>query len=69
MVVADHPYVTTSGNGGEFALDGVPPGSAHVIAVTASSTWARRAEARAAVTEGVTLELSLELADLREGVR
>jgi hypothetical protein len=69
MVVADHPYVTISGSGGEFALDGVPPGPAHVIAVTAGSTWARRAEARATVTEGVTVELALDLADLRDSVR
>ncbi len=69
MVVADHPYVTTSGRGGEFALDGVPPGPAHVIAVTAGFTWARRAEARATVTEGVTMEVSLDLADLRESIR
>lgn len=66
MVVADHPYATISGSGGEFALDGVPSGPARVIAVSAGSTWARRAEARAMVTEGVALELSLDLADLRE---
>ncbi len=66
MVVADHPYVTISGSGGEFALDGVPAGTARVIAVTAGAAGARRAEARAAVTEAVTLELALDLTDLRE---
>ncbi len=69
MVVADHPYVTLSGSGGEFALDGVPAGPAHVIAVTAGAAGARRADARAAVTEGATLEISLDLADLRESLR
>lgn len=69
MVVADHPYVTVSGGEGEFALDGVPPGPVHVIAVTAGPTGARRAEVRATVTEGATLEISLDLADLRESAR
>ena len=69
MVVVDHPYVAISGNGGEFSLDGVPAGAARVIAVAPGPTGARRAEARVTVTEGMTVELSLDLTDLRESAR
>lgn len=69
MVVVDHPYVTISDSEGEFTLDGVPAGPVRVIAVTAGPTGARRAAALATVTEGVTLQLSLDLADLRESAR
>lgn len=69
IVVADHPYVTVTDEGGEFTLAAVPLGQARVVAVAAGHGGAQRAEARVAVAQGQVSQLTLDLADLRESAR
>lgn len=69
IVVADHPYVTTTGEGGEFVLADVPVGPARVVAVAAGYAGAQRAETQASVGQSDRSELTLDLADLRESAR
>ena len=69
IVVADHPYVTTTGEGGEFTLFDVPVGQARLVAVSASYAGAQRADARASVVQGENPVIMLDLADLRSSVR
>ena len=45
LVVVDHPYATRTGEGGAFAIDGVPAGEARVSAVVATAAGARRVDA------------------------
>jgi plastocyanin len=69
IVVADHPYVTTTGEGGEFTLSDVPVGQARLVAVAAGYAGAQRADARATVVQGENPELTLDLADLRASLK
>lgn len=69
IVVADHPYVAITGEGGEFTLSTVPVGPARLVAVAAGYAGAQRAEARVTVVQGGSPELTLDLADLRESAR
>lgn len=69
IVVADHPYVTTTNEEGEFTLSVVPVGQARLVAVSASYVGAQRAEARTSVVQGENQEITLDLADLRASTR
>lgn len=69
IVVADHPYVTITDEGGEFTLAAAPLGQARVVAVAAGHGGAQRADARVTVAQGEVSQLTLDLADLRESAR
>ena len=69
IVVVDHPYVTTTGEGGEFTLSDAPVGQTRLVAVAASYAGAQRAAARASVAQGENPQLTLDLADLRASLR